>query len=208
MVNYRQCLNFDHPYLLCNCNCDWWLFQEIFLLFSEATVRRCSLGVVRKCRNICRKASVLESLFNNIAGLMGLQIYLNLVPKRILTRVFSWEYWKTFMNSFFYITPLVAALVSSMMGICQYSLLNQNKKCGTVSLKKVCRSGQSMLCMIWHVHIISRNHSRFYWLTCREQKLVQAKTLQERLFVLILAFWQCRQVFVYYYLMSILVKCK
>ena len=92
------------------------------------------------------------------------------------------------MNSFFYITPLVAALVSSMMGICQYSLLNQSKKYGTVSLKKVCRSGQSMLCMIWHVHIIGRNHSRFYWLTCRKQKPVQAKTLQERLFVLILAF--------------------
>ena len=181
--------------------------RNLFIIF-RSNVRRCSLGVVRKCRNIRRKASVLESLFNNIAGLTGLQIYLNLVPKRILTQVFSWEYRKTFMNSFFYITPLVAALVSSMMGICQYSLLNQSKKYGTVSLKKVCRSGQSMLCMIWHVHIIRRNHSRFYWLTCRKQKPVQAKTLQERLFVLILAFWQCRQVFVYYYLMSILVRCK
>ena len=29
-----------------------------------------------------------------------------------------------------------------MMGICWSSLLNQNKKCGMVSTKKVCRSGQ------------------------------------------------------------------
>ena len=49
--------------------------------------------------------------------------------------------------------------------------------------------------------------TRFYWLTCRKQKLVQSKALQQRLFVLILGFWQCRQVFVHY-LMSILMICK
>ena len=49
--------------------------------------------------------------------------------------------------------------------------------------------------------------TRFYWLTCRKQKLVQSKSLEQRLFVLILGFWQCRQVFVHY-LMSILMICK
>ena len=32
VVNYCQSLVFDHPYLSCNDHCDWWLFQEIFLL--------------------------------------------------------------------------------------------------------------------------------------------------------------------------------
>ena len=31
----------------------------------------------------------------------------------------------------------------------------------------------------------------FYWLTCRNQKLVQNKPPQQRLFDLILGFWQC-----------------
>ena len=38
----------------------------------------------------------------------------------------------------------------------------------------------------------------FYWLTCRNQKLVESKPMQQRLFVLITAFWQCRQLFVHY----------
>ena len=32
--------------------------------------------------------------------------------------------------------------------------------------------------------------TRFYWLTCRNQKLVQNKPLQQRLFDLVLGFWQ------------------
>ena len=44
--------------------------------------------------------------------------------------------------------------------------------------------------------------TRFYRLTCRNQKHVQSKPLQQRLYVLILGFWQCRQVFVQY-LMSV-----
>ena len=32
MVNHHQPLVFDYPYLSCNDHCDWWLFQEIFLL--------------------------------------------------------------------------------------------------------------------------------------------------------------------------------
>ena len=49
--------------------------------------------------------------------------------------------------------------------------------------------------------------THFYWLTCRNQKLVQSKQLQQRLYVLILGFWQCRQVFVHC-LMSILMIYK
>ena len=49
--------------------------------------------------------------------------------------------------------------------------------------------------------------TRFYRLTCRNHKLVQSKPLQQRLFVLILGFWQCGQVFVYY-VMSIILICK
>ena len=40
-------------------------------------------------------------------------------------------------------------------------------------------------------YIISRNHS-ICWLTFRKQKLVQSKTLQQGLFVLISDFWQFR----------------
>ena len=47
----------------------------------------------------------------------------------------------------------------------------------------------------------------FYWLTCRNQKLVQNKPLQQRPFVLILEFWQSRQVF-FPYVMSISMICK
>ena len=36
--------------------------------------------------------------------------------------------------------------------------------------------------------------TRFYWLTCRNQELVQSKLPQQRSFVLILGFWQCRHV--------------
>ena len=55
------------------------------------------------------------------------------------------------------------------------------------------RSGQSYL-VIYTETIVTR----FYWLTCKKQKLVQSKALQQRLFDLILGFWQCRQVFLHY----------
>ena len=59
-------------------------------------------------------------------------------------------------------------------------------------LKKVCRSTQNM----FFTHYNQSN--TFCWLTCRKQKLVQSKILQQRLLVLILGFWQFRQVFVNY----------
>ena len=55
--------------------------------------------------------------------------------------------------------------------------------------------------------LVETIQTRFYWSTCTSQKLVQSKPLQQRLFVLILAFLQCRQAFVHY-LMSIILICK
>ena len=53
-VNYRQSLAFNSPYLSCNDRCDWWLFQEIFLLllllFHINSFERswtCFLGTVK-----------------------------------------------------------------------------------------------------------------------------------------------------------------
>ena len=91
---------------------------------------------------------------------------------------------------------------NTVLGICRPSLINQKHNVGWFLLKKFIDVGR-----VFSLHI-SRNHSkRFYWLTCRKQKLVQSKTLQQWLFVLILGFWQFRQVFVHY-LMPVLLICK
>ena len=82
------------------------------------------------------------------------------------------------------------------------SLLNQ-KQCGMVSTEK----GRSAHVTRYLHILIETIPTRFYWLTRRNQKLVQSKPLQQRLFVLILGFWQCRLVFVHY-LMSNLMICK
>ena len=49
--------------------------------------------------------------------------------------------------------------------------------------------------------------TRFCWLTYRNQKFNQKKPLQQRIVVLVLSFWQCRQAFAHY-LMSIILICK
>ena len=58
-----------------------------------------------------------------------------------------------------------------------------------------------------YILLVETIPTSFYWLTCRKQKLVQSKALQQRLFVLMLGFWQCRQAFVHY-LMSLLMIWK
>ena len=63
-----------------------------------------------------------------------------------------------------------------------------------------------IVCIIYTL-LVENFPTRFSWLTCRNQKLVQSKPQQQRLFVLVLSFWQCRQVFVHY-LMSIIIICK
>ena len=56
-------------------------------------------------RNIHTKKSVLESLFNKIAGL---KTY-NFIIKETPTQEFSCEYWETFKNIYFEEPLLVAA---------------------------------------------------------------------------------------------------
>ena len=72
------------------------------------------------------------------------------------------------------------------LDICRSSLLNQRHNLGWFLLKRFLD--------LFKVHyIISRNiPAHFCWLTCRKQKLIQGKTLQHGLFVLILDFWQFR----------------
>ena len=64
-----------------------------------------------------------------------------------------------------------------------------------------------MLEYVIYILLVETIPTRFHWLTCRKQKLVQSKTVQLRLFVLILGFWQWWQVFVHY-LMSVLMIWK
>ena len=58
-----------------------------------------------KFPDIHKKKSVLESLFNEVTGLMAS----NFIKKETPTHVFSCEYHKMFEKSFFYGKPLVAA---------------------------------------------------------------------------------------------------
>ena len=83
--------------------------QLLLQVTSEAPVRsvlqnRCSY----KFRNIHRKTSVLESLFNKFQALRpyGLQLYL----KETSTQVFSCEYGKRFTNSLFIEHPRLLVL--------------------------------------------------------------------------------------------------
>ena len=68
------------------------------------------------------------------------------------------------------------------------------------------KSVDLVIVRVTYILLVETIPTHFYWLTCRNQKLVQSKPLQQRLYVLILRFWQCRQVFVHY--MSILMICK
>ena len=65
---------------------------------SRSSPRRCSVkkGVLKFC-NIHRKAPVLESLFNNAAGLKGC----NFIEKKNPTQVFSYEYCEVSKNTNF-----------------------------------------------------------------------------------------------------------
>ena len=117
-VNYRQSLTFDCPYLLCNDQCGWWVFQEtLFLLFLEATVRRCSSNQVLleilqySQENICDGVSFWWSwrpyVFSH---------YFSLVTKEASTQVFSLIL-QNFYEQLFYWTPTpspLAAFVSLM----------------------------------------------------------------------------------------------
>ena len=78
-------------------------------------------GCSKKLRNIHRKTTGLESLFNKVPVLSSLQLYSKVTP----AKVFPCEFCKTFKNSFFYRTSLVAAsaLLLSFEIITDYLLL-------------------------------------------------------------------------------------
>ena len=98
-----------------------------------------------------------------------------------------------FMNTFFYGTCLVAVFVSlikncSMMDICRFSLLNQKQYVGWFLLKKFVD-----LVRVCYVHVISRNHSSMLSLiNLQKRKTCPKEVLQQRLFVVVLGFWQFR----------------
>ena len=138
-VSYRQSLTFDHPYLLCNDQCGWWVFQEtLFSLFSEATVRRCSSNQVLleilqySQENICVGVSFWWSWRPYV-----LSLYFNLVTKEASTQVVSLNIAK-FLRTAFLLNPtppLPPWLLLSVwwincltMGICLSSLLDQKQK--------------------------------------------------------------------------------
>ena len=87
-VNYRQSLAFDLLYLSCNNHCDWWLFQENFFYYFQKQPYADILqnGCCEKFCNIHRKTSVLESLFNKVAGLMACNFISTTSQKRLQHR--------------------------------------------------------------------------------------------------------------------------
>ena len=111
--------------------------------------------------------------------------------KRDLAQVFSCEYCEIFTKSFFDRKSPVASV----------DLTKSNE--GRFLLQRV----DLVITRVIYTLVVETISKCFYWLTCRNQKLVQNELLQERLYVLILRFWQCRQVFVHYE-MSISKICK
>ena len=94
------------------------LFHLMFLLLSSVLLllqnsfQKCSCSQMFFKKGISRHSQisqysqdVLESFFNKVTGLMAC----NFIKKETLTQVFSFEYHKIFMNSYFDGTPLVAA---------------------------------------------------------------------------------------------------
>ena len=88
-VNYRQSLAFDLLYLSRNNHCDWWLFQEIFFYYYFQKQPYADILQNRCCEKFCnihRKTSVLESLFNKVAGLMACNFISTTSQKRLQHR--------------------------------------------------------------------------------------------------------------------------
>ena len=90
------------------------------------------------------------------------------------------------------------------------------------STKNICISGQSILHTHYQQKPLQHAFIDYYYyylfnfeatvcnlvyLTCKKQKLAKSKALQLKLLHLILGFWQCAQIFIYY-LLSILIICK
>ena len=127
------------------------------------------------------KTSVFESLFNKV-----IENYW----KRLQHRWFLVNMARNFKKNFFDKKPLAASvdllfLIKSNVG---WSLL-----------KRV-----DLVIVRYYTLLVDTIPTHFCWLTCRNQKLVQRRPLLQRLFVLILTFWQVFSL----QLMSILMICK
>ena len=101
--------------------------------------------------------------------------------KETSTQVFFCDYREIFTKIFFDRKPPVASV--------DLLLLNKSNV-GWFLLKRV-----ELFYSVFYTLLVETIPTRFYWLNCRNQKLAQSKTLEQRLFVLKLGFWQCKQDF-------------
>ena len=146
-VNYRQFLVFDRPYLSCNDHCDWWLFQKIFFIIfrSSRTQMFFKTGFIRNFaiftgKHLCWSLFLIKlQALHKVAGLTAFNFISTSSQKRLQHRCFPVNIAK-FLRAVFFIEHL-------RQSNCSIDLLFliKNKKCGMVSTRKVCRSGQSML---------------------------------------------------------------
>ena len=75
-VNYRRSLTFNSPCLLCNDQCDQWLFQETLSYYFQKPPQADVLQIkcYQKFGKIHRKISVLESLFDEFESLKSFSL--------------------------------------------------------------------------------------------------------------------------------------
>ena len=110
---------------------------------------------------------MLESFFNKVAGRKA-SLYL----KETWTRVFLW-----ILRNFLIVKPPVASVDLLF-------LIKSNV--GWFLLQRV----DLVIVRVIYTLLVETIPTRFYWLTRKNEKLVQNKPLQHRLFDLILGFWQ------------------
>ena len=202
-VNYSQSLAFDHPYVSCNDHCDWWLLQEIFIIFrSSRTQMFFKTGVIRNFtiftgKHLCWSLFLIKNNFIS-----------TLSQKRLQHMWFLWKLWNFYEHLFLWNT--------SVDCLCQFDkeLLNDGHLLIFSSLSKTKYVGWFLLkwfvdlVRVCYLHIISRNHSSTLSLiNLQKTKTCPKKALQQRLFVLLLRFWQCRHASVQYPV-CILMACK
>ena len=116
---------------------------------------------------------MLESFFNKVAGRKA-SLYL----KETWTRVFLW-----ILRNFLIVKPPVASVDLLF-------LIKSNV--GWFLLQRV----DLVIVRVIYTLLVETIPTRFYWLTRKNEKLVQNKPLQQRLFDLILGFWHFFYIFI------------
>ena len=107
---------------------------------SSANMGRSTVNYQQSLAHIYHVMIIVTGGFSKIAGLTAFNFTSPSSQKILQHRCFPEN-----IAKFLWTALSVWWSNCSVMGICWSSLLNQNKKCGMVSTKKVCRSGQSML---------------------------------------------------------------